>query len=58
MGNNMNRLKAGAVLNVPSIEAAQQVVAAAGTRGSFAPRAPISSAYRQRLAKGVTTPDD
>jgi len=54
MGNNMNRLKAGEVLTVPSAEAAQQVSDAAAREEIRAQSADFA-AYRQQLAQGVTT---
>ncbi len=54
MGNNMNRLKAGEVLTVPSAEVAQQVSAAAA-RDEIRAQSADFAAYRQQLAQGVTT---
>jgi pilus assembly protein FimV len=54
MGNNMNRLKAGEVLSVPSTEVAQQVSDAAAREEIRAQSADFA-AYRQQLAQGVTT---
>ncbi|MEP6740631.1 MAG: FimV/HubP family polar landmark protein, partial [Caldimonas sp.] len=49
MGNNMNRLKAGVVLSVPSTEAAQAVTAGEARQTIVAQSADFG-AYRQRLA--------
>jgi pilus assembly protein FimV len=54
MGNNMNRLKAGEVLTVPSAEVAQQV-SASGAREEIRAHSADFAAYRQQLAQGVTT---
>ncbi|WP_133605767.1 FimV/HubP family polar landmark protein [Aquabacterium commune] len=51
-GNNMNRLKAGAVLNVPSAEEAQKVSQPEARQVIVAQSADFS-AYRQRLAGTV-----
>jgi len=51
-GNNMNRLKAGVVLNVPTAEEAQQVSQPEARRIIVAQSADFS-AYRQRLAGTV-----
>ena len=52
MNNNMNRLKAGVVLSVPSAETAQQVSAADARQLIQAQSADFGS-YRQRLAGAV-----
>ena len=57
MGGNMNRLKAGAVLSVPSAEQAGQL----GTqqaRDLIVAQSADFAAYRQRLATGTTTEAD
>ena len=54
VGNNMNRLKAGQVLNVPSAEAAQQI-ANNDAREVIRAQSADFSAYRQQLASGVQT---
>jgi pilus assembly protein FimV len=51
-GNNMNRLKAGVVLNMPSAEEAKQVPAAEARQVIVAQSADFA-AYRQRLAGTV-----
>jgi pilus assembly protein FimV len=51
MGDNMNRLKAGAVLSVPSAEAA--AVSQAEAREIIVAQSADFGAYRQRLAQGV-----
>ena len=51
---NMNRLKAGEVLTVPSAEAAQQVTTA-DAREVIRAQSADFAAYRQQLASGVTT---
>jgi len=57
-GNNMNRLKAGAVLNVPSAEEAQKVSQPEARQVIVAQSADFS-AYRQRLAGTVVaTPNE
>jgi pilus assembly protein FimV len=53
IGNNMNRLKAGEVLTVPTAEQAQQV-ATAEAREVIRAQSSDFSAYRQQLASGVT----
>lgn len=53
-GNNMNRLKSGAVLAVPSAEAAK-AVSAAEARSLIQAQSADFGAYRQRLAGGVQT---
>ena len=57
MGDNMNRLKAGAVLTVPSAEQAR-AVAPAEARQTIQAQAADFSAYRQRLAGVVPTMRD
>ncbi|WP_375213126.1 FimV/HubP family polar landmark protein [Aquabacterium sp.] len=52
-GNNMNRLKAGAVLNVPSADEAQKIGQPEARQVIVAQSADFA-AYRQRLATGVT----
>jgi pilus assembly protein FimV len=52
--NNMNRLKAGQVLTIPSAEVAQQVPAPEAREVIRAQSADFA-AYRQQLASGVTT---
>jgi pilus assembly protein FimV len=54
IGNNMNRLKAGEVLNIPSADAARQV-SAPEAREVIRAQSADFSAYRQQLASGVTT---
>ncbi|MDO9091831.1 MAG: FimV/HubP family polar landmark protein [Rubrivivax sp.] len=54
MGDNMNRLKAGVVLSVPSTEEAGKVTPQAAREVILAQSADFG-AYRQRLASGVTT---
>jgi pilus assembly protein FimV len=51
---NMNRLKAGELLTVPSAEAAQQVTTA-DAREVIRAQSADFAAYRQQLASGVTT---
>ena len=51
---NMNRLKAGEVLTVPSADAAQQVTTA-DAREVIRAQSADFAAYRQQLASGVTT---
>ena len=52
VGDNMNRLKAGAVLNVPAADAAKKITAAEAREVIQAQSADFS-AYRQRLASGA-----
>ena len=54
IGNNMNRLKAGEVLAIPSAEQAQQVTTG-DAREVIRAQSADFSAYRQQLASGVTT---
>jgi pilus assembly protein FimV len=54
VGNNMNRLKSGEVLNIPPTEAVQQVTAPEAREVIRAQSADFA-AYRQQLASGVTT---
>jgi len=54
MGDNMNRLKAGVVLSVPSADEAGKVAPQAAREVIQAQSADFG-AYRQRLASGVTT---
>lgn len=54
IGNNMNLLKAGEVLTIPSAGQAQQV-AAAEAREMIRAQSADFAAYRQQLAAGVTT---
>ena len=54
VGDNMNRLKAGAVLSVPSADEAGKVTPQAAREVIQAQSADFG-AYRQRLASGVTT---
>ena len=54
IGNNMNRLKAGEVLNIPSAEQAQQL-SSADARELIRAQSADFNAYRQQLASGVTT---
>jgi pilus assembly protein FimV len=54
MGENMNRLKAGALLSVPSADEAGKV-SSAEAREIIQAQAADFGAYRQRLASGVTT---
>ncbi len=54
VGNNMNRLKAGQVLKVPSVDAVQQV-SAPEAREVIRAQSADFAAYRQQLASGVTT---
>jgi len=54
IGNNMNRLKAGELLSIPSAEQAQQV-ATGEAREVIRAQSADFSAYRQQLASGVTT---
>jgi pilus assembly protein FimV len=57
-GNNMNRLRAGVVLSVPSAETAQ-AVPAAEARQTITAQSADFGAYRQRLAESTvgTAPD-
>ena len=57
IGNNMNRLKAGVVLTVPSAESAQ-AVGASDARQTITAQSADFGAYRQRLASSTlsTTP--
>jgi pilus assembly protein FimV len=57
IGGNMNRLKAGVVLSVPSAEAAGKV-SNAEARETIQAQSADFSAYRQRLAAGTTTTAD
>jgi tRNA pseudouridine38-40 synthase len=57
MGDNMNRLKAGAVLTVPSADNAQRITASEA-RSVIQAQSSDFAAYRQRLAGGVTTRAD
>ncbi|MBK9362511.1 MAG: LysM peptidoglycan-binding domain-containing protein [Rubrivivax sp.] len=57
MADNMNRLKAGAVLTVPAADAARRVTGAQAREVIQAQSADFA-AYRQRLAGGVTTRAD
>ena len=52
-GNNMNRLKAGVVLSVPSAEAAQ-AINAGEARQTITAQSADFGAYRQRLAAATT----
>ena len=54
VGNNMNRLKAGEVLTVPSADVAQQITAP-DAREVIRAQSADFAAYRQALASGVTT---
>jgi pilus assembly protein FimV len=54
VGNNMNRLKAGEVLTIPSAEVVQQVTSPQAREIIRAQSADFD-AYRQQLASGVTT---
>jgi pilus assembly protein FimV len=54
VGNNMNRLKAGQVLDVPSPETVKQV-SAPEAREVIRAQSADFAAYRQQLASGVTT---
>ncbi len=54
IGDNMNRMKAGAVLNVPSAEEAR-AIAAGEARDVIKTQSADFSAYRQRLAGNVPT---
>ncbi|WP_275951998.1 FimV/HubP family polar landmark protein, partial [Rubrivivax gelatinosus] len=53
VGDNMNRLKSGAVLTLPSTEAAASVPAAEA-RDVIVAQAADFAAYRQRLAAGTS----
>ena len=55
MGNNMNRMKAGVVLSVPSAEAAQ-AVAGSDARRTIVAQSADFGAYRQRLASSTAAP--
>ncbi len=57
MGDNMNRLKSGVVLNVPAADAASKVNAAEA-RETIQAQSADFSAYRQRLASGTTATAD
>jgi pilus assembly protein FimV len=57
MGENMNRLKAGVVLTVPSAEAASRVTPSEA-RVVIQAQSADFAAYRQRLAGGATTQAD
>ncbi|MFO1274347.1 MAG: FimV/HubP family polar landmark protein [Rubrivivax sp.] len=57
MGDNMNRLKSGVVLNVPSADEAGKV-AAGEARETIQAQSADFAAYRQRLAAGTTTTAD
>jgi pilus assembly protein FimV len=57
MGENMNRLKAGVVLTVPSAEAASRVTPS-DARVVIQAQSADFAAYRQRLASGATTQAD
>lgn len=57
MGDNMNRLKSGAVLTVPSAEQAARV-SADEAREIIVAQSSDFGAYRQRLASGTTTQAD
>lgn len=57
MGENMNRLRAGAVLTMPSADAARQV-GSAEARQLIQAQSSDFAAYRQRLASGATTRAD
>ena len=52
LGNNMNRLKSGAVLSVPSAETAQAITPA-DARQLIQAQSADFGAYRQRLASGI-----
>jgi pilus assembly protein FimV len=56
-GDNMNRLKSGAVLSVPSAEQAG-TISAAEARELITAQSADFAAYRQRLATGTTTEAD
>jgi pilus assembly protein FimV len=55
VGNNMNRLKAGVVLSVPSADAAQAVTPS-DARQTIVAQSADFGAYRQRLASSTLTP--
>jgi pilus assembly protein FimV len=57
MGDNMNRLRAGAVLTLPSADAARQIKPAEA-RDVIVAQSADFAAYRQRLASGVSTRAD
>jgi len=57
MGENMNRLKSGAVLSVPSADEAGKVTAREA-RDVIVAQSADFAAYRQRLATGTTTEAD
>jgi pilus assembly protein FimV len=57
MGDNMSRLKAGAVLTVPTAEQAA-ALSAPQAREIISAQSADFAAYRQRLASGVTTAAD
>ncbi|MDO9073771.1 MAG: FimV/HubP family polar landmark protein, partial [Rubrivivax sp.] len=57
MGENMNRLKSGAVLSVPSAETAGKMTAREA-RDVIVAQSADFAAYRQRLATGTTTEAD
>ncbi len=57
MGDNMNRLKAGAVLSVPSAETARQITPAQARQLIQAQSSDFAS-YRQRLASGAPSVGD
>lgn len=57
MGDNMNRLKSGVVLSVPSSEALAKV-SPQDARETIQAQSNDFNAYRQRLAAGITTPAD
>jgi pilus assembly protein FimV len=57
VGDNMNRLKAGAVLTLPSADDARKI-GAAEARDVIQAQSSDFAAYRQRLAGGVTTKAD
>ena len=57
VGQNMNRLKSGAVLSVPSVEQAGKLSATEARENIVAQSADFA-AYRQRLASGTTTEAD
>lgn len=56
-GENMNRLKSGAVLSVPAVDEAAKV-SAQEARGLIVAQSADFAAYRQRLATGTTTEAD
>ncbi len=57
IADNMNRLRAGSVLTVPSTEAAK-ALSVDGAREVIATQSADFGAYRQRLAMGTTTTAD